>query len=167
MADNSMISRLALGWLWACCLPVQGGEVLPPSLPGLWTASATMPESAGRRIELLLTADGRGALAELPAVGAQVQVDGKPSRESSRVPVEATWDGGKLIVRPSLPDEAASGWRTSGLAIECRYRPPDLQMPCHTLPEYIVFMLEWRGELTHKLDLPGEPQSRGGENTVR
>ena len=121
---------LALCMSWP--LLAHAADALPPHLTGTWGTAESLYAGATEQTELLLLADGFGAMqgSTPPASRIDGSDDGKAApRAIIGFPLRATVDGDTITAKPFLPggQQAAEMAR---IAISCRYQPAGPTLTC-------------------------------------
>jgi hypothetical protein len=111
---------------------VHAAETLPRHVTGTWGTAESLYAGATEQTELLLLADGFGAMqgSTPPASRIDGSDDGKAApRAIIGFPLRATVDGDTITAKPFLPggQQAAEMAR---IAISCRYQPAGPTLTC-------------------------------------
>lgn len=141
----SRFSLLALCMFWP--LLVNAADALPRHLTGTWGTAESLYAGATEQTELLLLADGFGAMqgSTPPASRIDGSDDGKPApRAIIGFPLRATADGDTITAKPFLPSGQQAA-EMARIAISCRYEPAGPTLTC-TGPSGVPMVMSRRSD---------------------
>lgn len=141
----SRYSLLALCMFWP--LLANAADALPRHLTGTWGAAESLYASATEQTELLLLADGFGAMqgSTPPASRIDGSDDGKAApRAIIGFPLRATADGDTITAKPFLPSGQQAA-EMARIAISCRYEPAGPTLTC-TGPSGVPMVMSRRSD---------------------